>query len=110
MSAKLSLSDAQKWIISFPTSKPINGSPYRARLLCFHWAGGNAQTFRPWNKLLPCDDIHVTAVMLPGRLSRGAEKIPTNVHEIVGEHVLPNPSSDFSLLLPSCAQSLFINA
>jgi hypothetical protein len=90
MCAKLSLADAQKWIVNFPTSRTaqpsVNMSPYRARLLCFHWAGGNAQTFRPWSKFLQSDHIHVAAVMLPGRMSRGAEKIPTNIHEIAGEY------------------------
>lgn len=87
---KLTLTDAQKWILSFPSSAASGGvscssaeKQYQARLICFHWAGGNGQIFRTWNKYLS-NRIHVTAMGLPGRLSRSSERIPTDIHEIVG--------------------------
>ncbi|XSG83267.1 MAG: thioesterase II family protein [Methyloligella sp. ZOD6] len=36
------------------------------RLVCFHYAGGSAQTFFPWTKLLP-EDFALVAAELPGR-------------------------------------------
>ncbi|ODA67377.1 Linear gramicidin dehydrogenase LgrE [Methyloligella halotolerans] len=36
------------------------------RLVCFHYAGGSAQTFFPWTKLLP-EDYALLAAELPGR-------------------------------------------
>jgi medium-chain acyl-[acyl-carrier-protein] hydrolase len=44
----------------------------RTRLLCFHYAGGNAGSFRRWAARLPCD-IEVIAVQLPGRADRFLE-------------------------------------
>lgn len=85
----MNLSEAKKWILTFPpvasTTEAANSSSnkYDARLMCFHWAGGNGQIFRTWNKYLS-SRIHITAMNLPGRLSRSQEKILTNIHEIVG--------------------------
>ncbi|MDU0287723.1 thioesterase II family protein [Saccharothrix longispora] len=42
------------------------------RLLCFHYAGGNAAMFRQWHALLP-GDVEPVAVQLPGRDDRHAE-------------------------------------
>lgn len=44
----------------------------RTRLLCFHYAGGNAGSFRHWTAWLPCD-VEPIAVQLPGRADRFSE-------------------------------------
>ncbi|ROP35581.1 MULTISPECIES: thioesterase II family protein [Saccharothrix] len=41
----------------------------RVRLLCFHYAGGNAAMFRDWPDRLPAD-VATVAVQLPGRDTR----------------------------------------
>ncbi|MBP2335568.1 surfactin synthase thioesterase subunit [Saccharothrix coeruleofusca] len=41
----------------------------RVRLLCFHYAGGNAAMFRDWPDRLP-PDVATVAVQLPGRDTR----------------------------------------
>ncbi|MFF4832690.1 thioesterase II family protein [Streptomyces sp. NPDC001315] len=46
--------------------------PAEMRLLCFHYAGGNASVFRQWPRLLPWF-IEPVAVQLPGRTDRFRE-------------------------------------
>lgn len=77
--------DASKWLVGFP-SPPSNP---KARLICFHWAGGNGFAFRPWAKSLQTRGIEVRSMMLPGRLSRSKEPLVTDVKEIVGKFYLP---------------------
>ncbi|WP_238412644.1 thioesterase II family protein [Saccharothrix deserti] len=49
----------------------------RVRLLCFHYAGGNAAMFRDWPRRLS-PDVATVAVQLPGRDTRLDE--PPHVH------------------------------
>lgn len=44
----------------------------KVRLLCFHYAGGNASMYRDWPRLLP-QSIEPIAVQLPGRSDRFRE-------------------------------------
>ena len=78
--ATLSTPNINRWIIQFQDPPPY----CHARLICFHWAGGNGQAFRPWSKVLHSNGIDVRAMMLPGRLSRSSEKFITNIQEITG--------------------------
>jgi medium-chain acyl-[acyl-carrier-protein] hydrolase len=54
------------------------------RLLCFHYAGGNAAIFRDWPRLLP-SAIEPIAVQLPGRTDRVAEPPYTDMDTLVAE-------------------------
>lgn len=54
----------------------------RVRLVCFPYAGGNAQTYRKWPQLLP-DTVEVHAINLPGRMPRLAEAPLPSIAAIV---------------------------
>lgn len=54
----------------------------RVRLLCFPYAGGNAQTYRRWHQLLP-PSIEVHAAQLPGRMPRLSETPLTSIAALV---------------------------
>lgn len=54
------------------------------RLVCFHYAGGSAQTFFPWTKLLP-DDYALIAAELPGRGRRREAPFATSIHAAAQE-------------------------
>lgn len=72
-----------KWVKSFnriPTDTPVT-----ARLLCFHWAGGNGMAFRPWSLLFAPVGIDVLAMHCPGRLQRSKEPLVKNIPDIVGK-------------------------
>lgn len=57
-------SDSQAWLTSpRPVDEPV------ARLFCFPYAGGSAQTFKPWAELIP-DPVEIQALQLPGRPGR----------------------------------------
>jgi surfactin synthase thioesterase subunit len=71
-----------KWVHSF---KIIPAESRVARLLCFHWAGGNGMIFRPWSQFLEAKGIEVKAVMLPGRLARVKEPVALDMATVVGE-------------------------
>ena len=75
-----------KWVKSF--NRVPKDTPVEARLLCFHWAGGNGMAFRPWAMLFAPMGIDVLAVHSPGRLQRSKEPLIENTHEVVGEQAL----------------------
>jgi medium-chain acyl-[acyl-carrier-protein] hydrolase len=77
---QLTSGDASKWLLRFPAPPTVI-----ARLICFHWAGGNGYAFRPWNKRFQQSGVEVISMMLPGRLSRSKEPLLTNVGEITCE-------------------------
>lgn len=52
------------------------------RLICFHYAGGNASTFRGWHSRLP-RAVDVWAVQLPGRMNRFGEPPFTRMSELM---------------------------
>jgi surfactin synthase thioesterase subunit len=52
------------WVMRF-TPRP----DARARLFCFHHAGGGAAAFRTWSQALPAE-LEVCAIQLPGRANR----------------------------------------
>lgn len=54
----------------------------RARILCFHHAGGNANIFRQWQQAVP-DDVEVVTFHLPGHGTLFAEKALNSVGDIV---------------------------
>jgi surfactin synthase thioesterase subunit len=56
----------------------------RVRLICFHHAGGNAQKFLAWNKILP-DWIDACPVHLPGRGARFMEPAHTAMASLVAD-------------------------
>jgi medium-chain acyl-[acyl-carrier-protein] hydrolase len=56
--------------------------PAEVRLLCFHYAGGNAAMFRDWPHLLPAR-IEPVAVQLPGRMERLDEPPFTRMETLV---------------------------
>jgi medium-chain acyl-[acyl-carrier-protein] hydrolase len=58
----------RRWLKRFG---PARLNP-RIQLLCFHFAGGNAGSFRHWPAMLPWD-VELTAVQLPGRADRFGE-------------------------------------
>ncbi|CAM9413109.1 unnamed protein product, partial [Ectocarpus fasciculatus] len=69
------------WVKSFnriPTETPVT-----ARLLCFHWAGGNGMAFRPWSLLFAPVGIDVLAMHCPGRLQRSKEPLVNNIPDIL---------------------------
>ena len=59
----------------------------RARLICFHHAGGSAQTFSAWDKALP-EWIDVCPVHLPGRGARFGEPAHTRMASLIAELAL----------------------
>lgn len=59
----------------------------RARLFCFHFAGGGASAFAGWPRLLR-PYAHVCPVQLPGRESRGGEPRFTDVPALIDDLAL----------------------
>lgn len=59
--------DQRLWL-----KRPPRTTTARIRLLCFHYAGGNAAMYRDWPRLLP-SFIEPIAVQLPGRADRFCE-------------------------------------
>lgn len=59
--------DARRWLKRF-TRRDTGG----ITLLCFHYAGGAAELFRPWPARLPAG-VEPVAVQLPGRSDRFVE-------------------------------------
>ena len=66
-----------KWVKEFP--KPGAAT---LRLICFPYAGGSAQVFKDWGKLLPAS-IELCAVQYPGRGSRFTEPAITDMGEML---------------------------
>lgn len=66
--------------------QPVRGEP-RVRLFCLPFAGGGAQIYRNYGRMLPAG-VEVCAVQLPGRERRFGEPAPTSVAETV-THLLP---------------------
>ncbi|MGP5019074.1 thioesterase II family protein [Vreelandella alkaliphila] len=58
----------------------------RRQLICFHFAGGNAEYFLPWKNHLDAQTA-VYAVQLPGRGQRLAEGLKTCLHQCADEVV-----------------------
>lgn len=56
----------------------------RRQLVCFHYAGGNAEYFLPWRTAVD-DETAVYAVQLSGRGQRLDEKLKTCLHECADE-------------------------
>lgn len=56
----------------------------RARLLCFHHAGGSAAMYRQWRPLLPLS-IELVAVQLAGRADRFSEPIHERMTTLVDD-------------------------
>ncbi|AUS77483.1 thioesterase [Actinoalloteichus sp. AHMU CJ021] len=71
----------------------------RARLVCFHSAGGNANQFRSWPGLLPLD-LDVLAVQPPGRQDRIGEPVVDRMDDLVSLVVAELlPLTDLPLVL-----------
>ncbi len=86
---------SNKWIRkTLPKAEPA------ARLLCFHQAGGSAQFFSSWAKLLP-DEIEICAIQLPGRAERMREPLcddPKDLLLALQEHLPPLLDRPFFVL------------
>ncbi len=54
----------------------------KLRLICFPFAGGGAQFFRPWQAMLP-PEVELCAVQLPGRESRFSEPPVQRADELI---------------------------
>jgi medium-chain acyl-[acyl-carrier-protein] hydrolase len=72
----------RRWFKRF--SRPSD-DPATPRLLCFHYAGGNAAMFRHWAPLLP--SVEVLGVQLPGRADRFVETPYDRMGPLVDELV-----------------------
>src|SRR5918998_5966087 len=75
-----------RWL-HFPRPNPSAA----LRLFCFHYAGGSAQTFRPWAERLP-EGVELCAVQTPGRGERWRERPHDRLLELVRDmlpHVVP---------------------
>ncbi len=68
-----------KWMAVFSKY----GAP-KLRLICFPYAGGSAQVFKPWLDFLP-DSMELCAVQLPGRSSRFTEPNFTALEPLVAD-------------------------
>ena len=69
--------DQDGWIVALrPRARAA------ARLFCFPYAGGHAQLFRTWARVLP-DNIDVCAIQLPGRMERIREPPLSRMSEII---------------------------
>ncbi|SDH56605.1 thioesterase II family protein [Variovorax sp. OV700] len=73
----MSIVHKSPWFIRKPASRPAN-----LRIFCFHHAGGNANIFLPWNKLLS-DGVEVVGVQLPGRGLRRHEPLMTSSDQLL---------------------------
>jgi len=62
----------------------------KIRLICFHYAAGNAAWFLPWEKYCG-SDIELCAVQLPQRSERMAEEMPDSIEELVAQFLTDNP-------------------
>lgn len=69
------------WFVTFRQHYAIGNIVTKIQLYCFHHAGGSANSFKEWSKLLP-SEIEVIAVQLPGREMRFSEPFITNVSVI----------------------------
>jgi len=58
----------------------------RLRLICFPFAGGSANTYRPWADKLP-KDVELLAVQLPGRGTRFNEPCIAELPELIKQLV-----------------------
>ncbi len=68
---------ANKWLVCLrPLTRP------RLRLVCFPYAGGSANVYRPWRESLPAD-VELWAAQLPGREGRLLEAPATDLHAVV---------------------------
>ena len=75
--------DSSAWLLSCSKQTP---EP-KLRLICFPFAGGNANTYRSWSKQLP-DDIELLAIQLPGRGARFNEDCISDLPELI-EQLIP---------------------
>lgn len=55
----------------------------KARLFCFHHAGGGASSYRNWHPSLEAIGIEVVPIQLPGRENRISEPCITNVPQLI---------------------------
>ena len=81
---------------------PRPAASARIRLLCFAHAGGTAQAFYPWPRLLPAD-VELCALQLPGRARRLLETPPTHMDAILGRLAADTDAVIVINLLPDLA-------
>jgi medium-chain acyl-[acyl-carrier-protein] hydrolase len=72
-----------EWLMRFAPPRPHA----RARLFCFHHAGGGAAAYRTWPQALPAE-LEVCAIQLPGRANRLREPAVASMPLLV-EALLP---------------------
>src|SRR5215813_14442818 len=69
------------------------------QLFCFHYAGGSAQMFRPWQRNLP-PEVDLCLVTLPGRGKRMHEPLVTRLAPLVksiADVIVPELRHPFAL-------------
>ncbi|MBR1592465.1 MAG: thioesterase [Ruminococcus sp.] len=71
----------EKWLFQH---KEKSGAAIR--LICFHYAAGNAAWFSPWERYCG-NDIELCAVQLPQRSERISEKMPDTIEELAEQFV-----------------------
>ncbi len=64
--------------------KLSKGQGAELTLICFHYAGGSANVFRPWCDALP-KTIELIAVQLPGRDNRFSEPMHNDINDVLRE-------------------------
>jgi medium-chain acyl-[acyl-carrier-protein] hydrolase len=65
------------WVVRFSPRQNA-----RARLFCFHHAGGSAAGYRTWSRVLPAE-LEVCAIQLPGRANRLREPVVPSMTSLV---------------------------
>jgi surfactin synthase thioesterase subunit len=81
--------DERRWL-----KRLSQGDGTEIRLLCFHYAGGNASMYRDWPRLMP-RSIEPIAVQLPGRTDRFHEPPYRNMEPLVDKLIdVINPLLD----------------
>lgn len=78
------MNETNKWLFQYH-KKPDAA----VRLICFHYAAGNASWFSTWEKYCG-DDTELCAVQLPQRNRRRDEDMPDTIEELVEDFISDN--------------------
>ena len=78
------MDETNKWLFQYH-KKPDAA----VRLICFHYAAGNASWFSTWEKYCG-DDTELCAVQLPQRNRRRDEDMPDTIEELVEDFISDN--------------------
>lgn len=76
------MKDINKWIQT--SKRPRSKTEVTARIICFPFAGGGAQSYADWSEYLP-KNVEVCAIRLPGRELRLKDKPYSSLVELLDE-------------------------